>query len=302
MQDIFLRYFSNNENFPFFIQYGYHKEEMFVHTHADFSELVVILEGSATHIVNGEEYPIQKGDVFVINDSTSHGYRHTNNFRLCNIMFQPSYFLPVQNDLKALPGFHALFVIEPALSKQKGFLGQFTLNRRNFIEIQQLIKQISDEFSAQSSGYQTMITSLFLQMITRLSRFYHTKSPDMENDSLSLAAPAAYIESHFREEITIDQLSRMANMSTRHFRRIFHGIYGTSPLKYINNLRIQAASHLLTNSKLSVTEIAIRCGYSDGNYFSSKFKQATGKSPMEYRKYIHPLTDNTKSVQNVKNL
>lgn len=287
MQNMFLRYFSSEENFPFFIQYGYHKEEMFIHTHADFSELVIILDGSATHIVNGEEYPIQKGDVFVINDSTSHGYRQANNFRLCNIMFQPSFFLLAQNDLKALPGFHALFVIEPALSKRKGFQGQFTLNRRDFNEICQLIIHISDEFSTHSSGYQTMITGLFLQMITILSRLYCTKSLDTENDSLALAAPAAYIESHFREEVTIDELSQMANMSTRHFRRVFRSIYGTSPLKYINDLRIQTASHLLTSTELSVTEIAIRCGFSDGNYFSSKFKQAMGKSPLEYRKYIY---------------
>lgn len=291
MQNMFLRYFLSEENFPFFIQYGYHKEEMFIHTHSDFSELVIILDGTATHIVNGEEYPIQKGDVFVINDSTSHGYRQVNNFRLCNIMFQPSYFLPAQNDLKALPGFHALFVIEPALSKQKGFQGQFTLNRRDFNEICQLIIQISDEFSTHSPGYQTMVTSLFHQMITRLSRLYCTKSPDTDNESLSLAAPAAYIESHFREEVTIDELSQMANMSTRHFRRVFRGIYGTSPLKYINDLRIQTASHLLTSTELSVTEIAIRCGFSDSNYFSSKFKQAMGKSPLEYRKYINPPTD-----------
>ena len=282
--DMYLDFFCKETDFPFFIQYGRHDEAMFIHSHADFSELVIILGGSATHIVNGEDYPLQKGDVFVINENTSHGYKHTNHFRICNIMFRPSYFLPSQNDLKGLPGFHALFVLEPALTRQKGFQECLSLSPKDFNEINQLMVQLHQEYTTHPNGYKTMITSLFLQMITKLSRLYEVPPQQEESDYLSLANPAAYMERHFREDISIEKLSEMTNMSTRHFRRVFHGIYGTSPLKYINTLRIQHASQLLISTDLPITEVAIHCGFSDANYFSSKFKEATGKSPMAFRK------------------
>ena len=78
-------------------------------------------------------------------------------------------------------------------------------------------------------------------------------------------------------------LASMSGMSSRHFRRVFQKIYGTSPLKYLHTLRIRSAARLLRSTDLPVTEIAIRSGYSDGNYFSGKFKQIMGIPPLRYR-------------------
>ena len=80
--DFFLNWFTQDETFPFFIQYGTHDEDLCLHTHADFSELVIVLSGTATHVVDGEEYPIRKGDVFVIRNNTAHGYKHPKNFHI----------------------------------------------------------------------------------------------------------------------------------------------------------------------------------------------------------------------------
>ena len=103
ISEMHLQYFTAQKDFPFYIQYGHHDENMFLHNHADFSELVFVLGGHATHIVNDEEYPIQKGDVFVINENTSHAYKDPRHFRICNIMFQPDYFLKNFGDIKSLP-------------------------------------------------------------------------------------------------------------------------------------------------------------------------------------------------------
>lgn len=279
-----LHYFTKNNEFPFFIQYGHHEEDMFLHRHADFSELVFILNGTATHIVNSAEYAIKKGDVFVINKNTSHGYQNTHHFRLCNIMYQPEFFLEKLGDIKSLPGYHSLFVIEPAMTQQHGFQAHLSLSQTSFAEFEQQILQLHQEYTSHRPGFQTMITGLFLQIITNLSRLSNGYQPEPHDSTISLANSVAFMEYHFREPLTIEELAGKAGMSTRHFRRIFQDIYGTSPLKYLNTLRIQAAARLLRSTELPVTEIAIRCGWSDGNYFSSKFKQSTGQSPLEYRK------------------
>ena len=56
MNKMYLNAFTQNTNFPFFIQYGHHDDSMFLHTHADFSELTIVLSGTAIHVVNNEKY------------------------------------------------------------------------------------------------------------------------------------------------------------------------------------------------------------------------------------------------------
>ena len=172
ISEMYLQYFTAQKDFPFYIQYGHHDENMFLHNHADFSELVFVLGGHATHIVNDEEYPIQKGDVFVINENTSHAYKDPRHFRICNIMFQPDYFLKNFGDIKSLPGYHSLFVIEPALTQQNGFQSRIHLAPDVFDTFDQMITRIHHEYVSHSAGYQTMTSGLFLQMITSLSRLF----------------------------------------------------------------------------------------------------------------------------------
>lgn len=289
IRDIYLKWFTKDETFPFYIQYGKHDEDMYVHTHADFTELVIILGGIATHIVDNEEYPVKKGDVFVINEHTSHGYKNPQNFKICNIMFHPSYFLEFQNDIKTSAGYHALFVIEPILTSEKGFQAQLSLNMTQCEMINTLVKELFQEFQMQMTGYQTMITSLLSQLITTLARLYEPNTQENKQAMVSIANAVSYMENHYSEDLSIEILANLAGMSSRHFYRIFHGIYNISPSKYIATLRIQSAMKLLSGSELSVTEIALRCGFPDSNYFSRKFKSATGKSPLEYRQYQRRL-------------
>lgn len=283
-----LRQFTGQIDFPFHIHYGQHQEDMFVHTHEDFSELVIILNGTATHLVNEEEYYIKKGDAFVINENTSHGFIHPKNFRICNIMFRPSFFLPALTDIRTSPGFHALFLIEPTRILQNGFQGRLSIGWENYAETNQLIEKIYAEYYDRPEGYQTMITSLLSLLITRLSRLYQSNAGKQYMDSPSLAKAAAYLENHYTEELSIEELASLAGLSVRHFRRLFQEIYNTSPIQYINSLRIQAAKRLLLSSDLSITDIAMHCGFANGNYFSTRFKQATGQSPYVYRTERQP--------------
>ena len=63
MNNMWLNYFTKDDSFPFFIQYGGHEDTMFIHGHEDFSELVVVMDGTAEHIVENERFRIKKGDV-----------------------------------------------------------------------------------------------------------------------------------------------------------------------------------------------------------------------------------------------
>ena len=90
-------------------------------------------------------------------------------------------------------------------------------------------------------------------------------------------------DSYSTEQISIEHLAKMCGITTTHFSRTFKSMYSTTPVKYINNLRLEKACALLTHTSLSIGEISDQCGFADSSYFSKTFKSAYGQSPANYR-------------------
>ena len=279
-----LNFFTKDETFPFFIQYGYHEGNLFLHSHENFHELVIVLNGEAIHIVNDEEFYISKGDVFIIGADTVHGYQNTRNFQICNIMFHYDFFFDRKCDIKELAGFQGLFVIEPILAQKRSFMNRLKLNIFHFELIRKKINQMITEYKTKQVGYKTLVTGEFYSLSVLLSRIYSSSRFDQENDVIGMAKSIAYIESHYTSEIPIEMLAKIAGFSTRHYTRRFFEIKQTTPTHYIQAMRLEKACYYLNNSDLSMSAIAQLCGFSDSNYFSRLFRKHYGISPTVYRR------------------
>ena len=72
--------------------------------------------------------------------------------------------------------------------------------------------------------------------------------------------------------MSLDKIAKSAAFSKYHFHRIFHSIIGEPLNQYILRLRVEKAAHLLTETQLSITEIAYKCGFSNSSAFSRAFK------------------------------
>lgn len=92
-----------------------------------------------------------------------------------------------------------------------------------------------------------------------------------------------YIYGNLAEEITIDDMAQTAIFSKFHFSRIFLGVTGISPGRFLSAIRMQTAKRLLISTPLSVTEICYRSGYTSVGTFSSRFAAVVGVSPTGYR-------------------
>lgn len=99
----------------------------------------------------------------------------------------------------------------------------------------------------------------------------------------AVARAQHYIEEHYSEKIIVEQLARFVNMSESHFNRIFKKEMHLTPLEYIIETRIEQAKKLLRRKEVSITDIAIRCGFNSSAHFSSKFSTLVGVTPSEYR-------------------
>ncbi|MCY0942908.1 helix-turn-helix domain-containing protein [Streptomyces antarcticus] len=85
------------------------------------------------------------------------------------------------------------------------------------------------------------------------------------------------------QELTIDDMARIAMFSKFHFTRVFRDVTGTSPGRFLSALRLQEAKRLLVETQFSVADISSEVGYSSVGTFSSRFKLCVGVSPSMYR-------------------
>lgn len=96
-----------------------------------------------------------------------------------------------------------------------------------------------------------------------------------------------YIQTHLRENISVEDLAVRASLSTDHFSRSFLQHIGQRPLQYIQQKRIERAQFLILTSGLTFAEIAEQTGFDSLSYFTRVFKSHTGKTPGAYRDTCH---------------
>ncbi len=93
-----------------------------------------------------------------------------------------------------------------------------------------------------------------------------------------------FLNSNFKEDLSIDDLTRELAVSKSHFMSVFKEETGTSPMNYLRSIRIKKACTLLSGTGKSIQEISETVGIPDSNYFVKLFRKETGMTPTEYRK------------------
>ncbi|MBW7457297.1 ABC transporter substrate-binding protein [Paenibacillus sepulcri] len=108
------------------------------------------------------------------------------------------------------------------------------------------------------------------------------RQPEDSRTSLELAK--AHMEQCYNENLTIEQLARIADISPKYFVDLFKKTYGTSAIDYLTELRINRAKQFMAQSGAKLRDIAHQVGYNDEFYFSRKFKKEVGVTPTVYLK------------------
>jgi AraC-like DNA-binding protein len=245
--------------------------------------LVIILKGTSMHVIDGEEFPVKAGDVFVIAQNHEHQYLEMHGLALANILFDPEALAMNQWDIRALPGFHALFSLEPAFRSQHNFRSRLQLSERKLNHVNELIHDLTRETQQRNPGYRIMARGLFMQLSVSLSRAYSSSPTEESLDLLRIGDAIAHIETHYAEKITLDELAEKSYLSQRHFTRVFQDCIGRSPIDHLLHVRCRKAAELLKGTDRTITDIAFNCGFSDSNYFTRCFRKTMNQTPKQYR-------------------
>jgi transcriptional regulator GlxA family with amidase domain len=99
-----------------------------------------------------------------------------------------------------------------------------------------------------------------------------------------------YIEKHFQEKISVDDLTEIVSVGRRSFERRFKQATSNTVLEYIQRIKVEAAKRSFENSRKNMNEVMFDVGYTDTKAFRSVFKKVTGLTPIEYRNKYNKMT------------
>ncbi len=126
----------------------------------------------------------------------------------------------------------------------------------------------------------TLLRALVQEILCYVIREAYPKTLLLSDNPAAKAK--LYIEENFSSQISSKQLSAVSGCSPSHLRAIFKQVYGESPTRYLNGIRIEHAKQMLASSVFTINEIATACGFQNVYYFSRVFKEYTGTSPGKY--------------------
>ena len=146
-------------------------------------------------------------------------------------------------------------------------------------------EKIIAEMQAKKVGFINNCASYLIQVLTQIKREIDGEKAQSTNTlTVKLSRIAEDMQLNYAEDKNVSAYAELCNMSVYRFIHIFTEKFGVSPYKYLLNIRISKASYLLTQTDISISEIAQSVGYEDQFYFSRLFKKHTGKSPRQFRK------------------
>ena len=235
---------------------------MHAHRHA---EMFFIMSGSGTFQLQRHSFPVSGRSLVIINPGVMHCEQSNQGSPLEYIV------LGVEN-------------LEMAANEQGYVLTTFN---RDWDTVSVSLRLMLQEARSGQDGYsqvcQRMLEIILLRILRRRGLSLASEAVGMD-DNRECGMVRRYIDEHFKESITLDQLAELAHINKYYLVHAFRKAYGISPINYLISRRIQESRFLLTNSNHSLSQIARILGFSSLSYFSQSFHRTEGVSPMEYRK------------------
>lgn len=121
----------------------------------------------------------------------------------------------------------------------------------------------------------------FVEKIMTACQNILSKRTEKSNSIIEMAKD--YIKDNYSKDISLDDVSRIVNISPYYFSKLFKEDTGENFIEYLTGIRIEKAKELLNTAEYSMKEICTMVGYSDPNYFSRSFKKNVGVTPTEYK-------------------
>lgn len=256
-----------------------------LHMH-DELELLYVESGEFTCTANDNSYKAAAGDVIFVNSRVPHiTYAHTSDTFISMVQFSPESFSndSVVNISKYLSRF---------ININKEHAVIFKNGDEDNEELKIYLTNIFEEYRNKKPAYELYIKAQLCNVIAFLSRndILTDSSIFFNEKTISKVMPALnYIDSHYTEQIQLDDLSKLLNLNQSYFCRLFKQATNSTFIEYLNFVRVCKAERMLSVSADSIGDISLNLGFASVSYFNKIFKRFKGCTPTEYRKSKYSL-------------
>lgn len=265
-----------------------------IHWHEEI-EILTAKKGKCNYYIDCKKYEVNEGDIVIIRPSMLHSFSQIENeifvgdtlvFNLSMInnnsidVCAAKYFKPIIDNKVAVP-----------IIIHKGVLGQEKLY--NYIQ------NVVDLYEGKKGTYELRMKAFLLLFFSELyDNFIKESMYEQEDNDYMLKKIKCilkYIKENYRDEITIEDLSKASNMSQYYLMRSFKKYIGKTCTSYINDYRLNKASSMLITTEYSIMNISIECGFNNISYFNKLFKEKFNLTPKEYRRKYNEIKNNVKN-------
>lgn len=241
-------------------------------------EIIMPLEGGYTVCIQQQEYILEEGDIFVIPAGTLHSLRSPDTGSRFIFLFEI-------NLLSQLPGFNYI----QSLMSQPIHI-RYDEQSDYYMEQASLIMQLADFYWGNSVSKEMHIYASLVTFFARIREQNASTLPPASAASSKtgslvsrLSVVLDYLDTHYSENITLEEVAGIANFSKFYFTRLFKQYTSQTFYDYLSSRRIQAAEQMLTVPNLAITDVSLKSGFSSLSSFNRTFKRLKGCSPSEYR-------------------
>lgn len=244
------------------------------HWHAAI-ELVYILNGSGSVIFGGKEYLTAAGEFVVIDSNQIHEMKCAGASMMLIIQFSRQR---MKNYVRNIDDFR-LDCSQVQLERDKA--GEY---RR----ICRLLKQLPPLYVKQPTAYQLASEAIAMEILFELLNHFAEIGPpegaaERGADLERLGAITDYIESHYREPLSLEQIASHFYLSREYFSRYFKKNMGVSFLRYLNQIRLMHIYYDIRNTSTGVMELIEKHGFTNYKLFNKMFHEIYGCTPRQVR-------------------
>ena len=243
-------------------------ENFHLHTHESY-EIFLFLDGDSRYIVEQNSYSLKSGDMIIIRKHEMHRIFHNTPkfYQRIVLMVSPAFF-----ERFNCPEYEGAFFKQPANIGHK--IDTKLVHSSGLFDAFVRLRRYSNDFTVSGPVTDAIVTEI-LYLINTISTY---SSADQTTERVR--SVIAYINEHFTEEITLDQLQERFFISKYHLCRVFRQATGLTVHQYLRRKRITLVKELTTEGK-NLTEAALLAGFNDYSAFYRAYKGEFEVSPEE---------------------
>lgn len=272
-----------DKNIPvraFYFEYNKPGELFDLHWH-EHIEITYVIEGAIDVECEGHLFHTGAGEIIMINPYELHICSHIQvPLRLYCIIFNveilKSGFFDMSESRYMQPILGKEIIFENSLGRNEQLAGHIVM--------------AVNEMEKEESGYELAIKGNIMEILVILLRQYMVRvltnserEMKIKNNS-RINNVVDYINHHYMENLTIEQIAEAAYISKFYLCKIFKKTLHQTVIEYLHDVRISHAKELLKETDMSISEVAFAVGFNDFSYFSRVYKRKTGVSPSKTKK------------------